>query len=120
MLGMGLDKDSISCYTSYVKTTPPTMKASNIMTKKKKPLDSEKSLLHQRMHCPLRRWLYAKDSLRRQLVNLKSQLNEMQSNITALDYLHDHSVFDDSQLKTKKKKKKNKQLSDDKNVGDGA
>ena len=43
---MGLDKDSISCYTSYVKTTPPTMKASNTMN-----ADKIKEVIKNLRHC---------------------------------------------------------------------
>lgn len=66
--------------------------------KKKKPPEPKTEI----------RWRYAKDSLCRQLVDLECRLNDLQSNIHALTYLYNHSVFDDTQLKTKKKKKKNK------------
>ena len=48
---------------------------------------------------------YAKDSLSRQLVDLGCQLNDLRSNIDALTYLYNHGVFDDGQLKTKKRKR---------------
>lgn len=50
------------------------------------------------------RWMYAQDSLRQQLVGLNIQLNDLISNIDALTYLYNHSVFDDGKLKRKTKK----------------
>ena len=52
------------------------------------------------------RWIYAQDSLGRQLSDLKCQLNDLKSNIDALTYLHKHSQFNDGKLKRKTKKKK--------------
>ncbi len=52
--------------------------------KKKKPQEEEK----------LRRWLYAKDNIRLQLVELNRQLNDLQNNINARTCFYNHSNFD--------------------------
>ena len=52
------------------------------------------------------RWIYAQDSLGRQLSELKCKLNDLSNNIEALTYLHKHSQFNDGKLKRKTKKKK--------------
>ena len=49
-------------------------------------------------------WIYAQDSLGRQLSELKCKLNDLSNNIEALTYLHKHSQFNDGKLKRKTKK----------------
>jgi hypothetical protein len=49
-------------------------------------------------------WIYAQDSLGRQLSELNRQLNDLRNNIEALTYLHKHSQFNDGKLKRKTKK----------------
>ena len=69
---------------------------------------NEKKTTNKKLPNPITeiQWIYAQDSLGRQLSELKCKLNDLSSNIEALTYLHKHSQFNDGKLKRKTKKRK--------------